>query len=881
MLDKYYQPDLVEKKIYKQWEEDGDFNAPIDSKNKHFSIVIPPPNVTGNLHMGHALNNTLQDILARFYRMSGRDVLWQPGTDHAGIATEMVVERELKRKKINKSSLSREEFIEEVWKWKNLSGNEIINQLKRLGSSCDWSRERFTLDEGLSLAVRNVFVKLFKDGLVYKDKRLSNWDPKLKTTISDLEVIQKEVTGTLWYIDYKIENEDSKITIATTRPETMLGDTAIAVHPEDKRYTDIVGKFAILPIVDKRIPIVADEYVKMDQGSGAVKITPAHDFNDYELGKRHKLEIINIFNENAELNDSCPKEYQGLDRYIAREKIISALKEKEILSKEEESLHTVPYGDRSGEVIEPLLTDQWFVDAKKLSVEAINNVKNGNTKFIPNNWDKVYFDWMENIQPWCVSRQLVWGHQIPAWYGPDGNIFVEETAEEAEISANKYYGIDVKLVQEEDVLDTWFSSALWPFSTLGWPEETAELKKYYPTSALVTGFDIIFFWVARMMMMGLYFTKKVPFAEVYVHALVRDEKGQKMSKSKGNVIDPIILMDQHGADALRMTLCSMAAQGRDIKLSTQRVEGYRNFITKIWNAIKFCEINDCKYLNLNIKKTQNNFNIWILNELNSCEQSVSTAIKNYKFNEAANVLYKFTWNIFCDWYIEFSKAIYLSNNEEDKDETRNVSSYVLNKLMIMLHPIMPFVTEHLWSQVEFISNKSSQKIMHTQWPIIELPTKSNSKDIEVLIKIISAIRSTRSELNVPVKSMLKLKYAENQTQLSELFLNYHDSIGSIARVSAIECFDGIRTEGDIQVIINDEIFYLSLVGIIDFKAESSRLMKNLSKINNEIDKVSNKLNSQNFIDNAPKNIISEQKGRLEEYMSSKSKIEDAIKSFSN
>ncbi len=565
MLDKYYQPNLVEEKIYKQWEKDGDFNAPVDSKNKHFSIVIPPPNVTGNLHMGHALNNTLQDILIRFYRMKGRDVLWQPGTDHAGIATEMVVERELKKQKIKKANLSREEFIGHVWKWKESSGNKIINQLKRLGCSCDWSRERFTLDEGLSKSVRHVFVKLYKDGLVYKDKRLSNWDPKLKTTISDLEVIQKEVTGTLWYIDYEIENGDDKITIATTRPETMLGDTAIAVHPEDKRFTDMIGKFAILPIVKKRIPIVADEYVKMDQGSGAVKITPAHDFNDYELGKRHNLEIINIFNENAELNENCPREYQGLDRYTAREKIISELKEKELLSKEEENLHTVPYGDRSGEVIEPLLTDQWFVDAKKLSIEAIDSVKNGNTKFIPSNWDKVYFDWMENIQPWCVSRQLIWGHQIPAWYGPDGNLFVEETSEEAHISANKYYGKDVELAQENDVLDTWFSSALWPFSTLGWPEETAELEKYYPTSALVTGFDIIFFWVARMMMMGLYFTKKVPFHEVYVHALVRDEKGQKMSKSKGNVIDPLVLMDEFGADALRMALCSMAAQGRDIK----------------------------------------------------------------------------------------------------------------------------------------------------------------------------------------------------------------------------------------------------------------------------------------------------------------------------
>ena len=881
MLEKYYKHDLVEKQVYDGWEKDSDFKASLDDTKDSYCIVIPPPNVTGTLHMGHALNNTLQDILIRYNRMHGKNVLWQPGMDHAGIATEMVVERELASKDIKKSDLSREEFVNKVWEWKDISGGQILNQLKRLGSSCDWERERFTYDEGLSAAVRHVFIKLHQDGLIYKDKRLSNWDPKLKTTISDLEVIQKDVKGHLWYIDYEIEDSNDVITVATTRPETMLGDTGIAVHPDDDRYKKLIGKNAVLPIVNKKIKIVADEYAKSDQGSGAVKITPAHDFNDYEVGKRNGLQVINIFDENACLNENVPEKYQGLDRYAAREMIIDELTGMNKLSKIEEHEHTIPYGDRSNVVIEPWLTDQWFVDAKKLAVKAIQKVKDKETNFIPINWEKTYFEWMENIQPWCISRQLLWGHQIPAWYGPDNKIFVAENIENAKKNATKHYGEEVELMQDQDVLDTWFSSSLWPFSTLGWPKKTTELKKFYPTSVLVTGFDIIFFWVARMMMMGLYLTKQVPFKDVYVHALVRDEKGQKMSKSKGNVIDPIILMDQFGADALRMTLCSMAAQGRDIKLSTQRVEGYRNFITKIWNAIKFCEINECKDSNLDIKKTQNNFNIWILNELNSCELSVSAAIKNYRFNEAANVLYKFTWNIFCDWYIEFSKAIYLSNNEDDKKETRNVSSYVLNKLMIMLHPIMPFVTEHLWSQVEFISNKSSKKIMHTQWPTIELPNKSNSRDIEVLINIISSIRSIRSELNVPVKSMLKLKYAENQSQLNELFLNYQDSIRSITRVSAFECFDGLRTEGDIQVIINDEIFYLSLLGIIDFKVESSRLMKNLSKINNEIDKVSNKLNSPNFIENAPKNIISEQKERLEEYMSSKSKIEDAIKSFSN
>ncbi|MDA9651318.1 valine--tRNA ligase [Pelagibacteraceae bacterium] len=881
MLEKYYKHELVEKQVYDGWEKDKDFKSTLDTNKDSYCIVIPPPNVTGTLHMGHALNNTLQDILIRYNRMQGKNVLWQPGMDHAGIATEMVVERELAKKKIKKTDLSREEFVNKVWEWKDVSGGQILNQLKRLGSSCDWERERFTFDEGLSAAVKHVFIKLYKDGLIYKDKRLSNWDPNLKTTISDLEVIQKEVKGNLWYIDYEIENSDKIITVATTRPETMLGDTGIAVHPDDERYKEFVGKNAILPIVNKKIKIVADSYAKSDQGSGAVKITPAHDFNDFEVGKRNSLEVINIFDENACLNENVPEKYRGLDRYVVRDMIVEDLIAINKLNKIEENDHTVPYGDRSNVVIEPWLTDQWFVDAKKLSIEAIKKVKNKETNFIPTNWEKTYFEWMENIQPWCISRQLLWGHQIPAWYGPDGKIFVANNLEEAKNTATLHYGKEVELEQDQDVLDTWFSSALWPFSTLGWPDKTPELEQYYPTSVLVTGFDIIFFWVARMMMMGLYFTEQVPFQDVYVHALVRDENGQKMSKSKGNVIDPIILMDQYGADALRMTLCSMAAQGRDIKLSAQRVEGYRNFITKIWNAIKFCEINECKNLGLDITQSKNTFNVWILNELDNCERSVSQAVKNYKFNEAANTLYKFTWNIFCDWYIEFSKSVFYSNNEEDKHETRNTASYVLTKLMIMLHPIMPFITEHLWQEIDFINDKSSNKIIHASWPKIDLPVKKNNKDADKLIQIISAIRSTRAELNVPVKSMIDIKYTENQLQLKEVFNTYEQTISSIARIDKVEIFDGSRQEGDIQIIVNDEIFYLSLLGIIDFKEESDRLTKNLSKISEEIDKISSKLESSNFIENAPKNIISEQKERLEEYMSSKSKIEDAIKSFSN
>ena len=878
MLEKYYQPSLVEDKIYKTWENDGDFK-PLESSSDAYSIVIPPPNVTGTLHMGHALNNTLQDILVRFYRMQGKSVLWQPGTDHAGIATEMVVERELKKRNINKKDLSREQFIEHVWEWKNQSGNEIINQLKRLGCSCDWSRERFTLDEGLSKAVRFVFVKLYNDKLIYKDKRLSNWDPKLKTTISDLEVIQKEVKGSLWYIDYKLENEDKVITIATTRPETMLGDTAIAVHPEDERFKEFVGKYAYIPIINKKIIIIADEYVKVDQGSGAVKITPAHDFNDYEIGKRHNLEVINIFNENAELNENCPIEYQNLDRFKAREKIVNELETIGALNKVEENIHTVPYGDRSGEVVEPWLTDQWFVNAKKLSLNAIDKVKRKETIFVPQNWEKTYFDWMENIQPWCISRQLIWGHQIPAWYGPDGEIFVAENSDDAHKIAKERYKKDVKLVQDEDVLDTWFSSALWPFSTLGWPDETPEFEKFYPTSALVTGFDIIFFWVARMMMMGLYFTNKVPFSEVYVHALVRDEKGQKMSKSKGNVIDPLILMDEFGADSLRMTLCSMAAQGRDIKLSKQRVEGYRNFITKIWNAVKLCEMNECLYVDFEIKNTQNIFNLWILNELEICRKKTEQSIKDYKFNEAANELYKFTWSIFCDWYLEITKIIYSSNDKIIINETKQITSLVLSKILVMLHPIMPFFTEHVWNQATNILEKGPQRISRSQWPQKLNFESLKSEKVNLFINLISSIRSTRAELNVPAKSKVKISYSNVSSDLEEIIEKNKEIIISLTRSDSFEKEEFSKDEGMVQVIFNDGLIYLSLKGIIDFEEEKRRLQKNLKKTELELTKIHSKLNDKNFINNAPEEIILEQKEREKEYQLSKDKITKTIQNF--
>ena len=879
MLDKYYKPELVEQDIYKDWEENGDFDAKSDPNNESFTIVIPPPNVTGNLHMGHALNNTLQDILIRYHRMQGKDVLWQPGTDHAGIATEMVVERELKKEGIKKDSLSREEFIEKVWKWKETSGNQIINQLKRLGCSCDWSRERFTLDEGLSKAVKHVFVKLYEDGLIYKDKRLSNWDPKLKTTISDLEVIQKESKGNLWYIDYAIEDSKEVITVATTRPETMLGDTAVAVHPEDERYSHLVGKNAILPIVEKKIKIIADDYAKPDQGSGAVKITPAHDFNDFEVGMRHNLDVINILNDDATLNDNVPDRYKNLDRFKARENIIDELEKIGKLNRIEEILHTVPFGDRSNEIIEPWLTDQWFVNAKKLSLNAIDKVKTKETIFVPQNWEKTYFDWMENIQPWCISRQLIWGHQIPAWYGPDGEIFVAENSDDAHKIARERYKKDVKLVQDEDVLDTWFSSALWPFSTLGWPDETPEFEKFYPTSTLVTGFDIIFFWVARMMMMGLYFTNKVPFSEVYVHALVRDEKGQKMSKSKGNVIDPLILMDEFGADSLRMTLCSMAAQGRDIKLSKQRVEGYRNFITKIWNAVKLCEMNECLYVDFEIKNTQNIFNLWILNELEICRKKTEQSIKDYKFNEAANTLYKFTWSIFCDWYLEITKIIYSSNDKIIINETKQITSLILSKILVMLHPIMPFFTEHVWDQAANILEKGSQRISQSQWPHKLDFEALKSDKVNLFINLISSIRSTRAELNVPAKSKVKISYSNVSSDLEEIIEKNKEIIVSLTRSDSFEKKEYSKDDGMVQVIFNDGLIYLSLKGIIDFEEEKRRLQKNLKKTELELSKIHSKLNDKNFINNAPEEIILEQKEREKEYQLSKDKITKTIQNF--
>jgi len=896
MLEKTYQPAEVEDRIYRSWVEAGAFDSgrPERKNAEPFCIVIPPPNVTGSLHMGHALNNTLQDILCRFERMRGKDVLWQPGTDHAGIATQMVVERQLKeRQEPDRRAMGRDAFIKRVWEWKKESGDTITRQLKRLGASCDWRRERFTMDEGLSRAVIEVFVALHKEGLIYRDKRLVNWDPKLLTAISDLEVQQVEVKGHLWHIKYPVEGlENTYITVATTRPETMLGDTAVAVHPDDERYKQLVGKHAILPLVGRKIPIVADEVSDPEKGSGAVKITPAHDFNDFEVGRRHKLPLINIFSEDGRVavkdNDAflagaamgvdldAVLALDGKDRFIARKAIVEALEAKGLIEKIEPNVHTVPHGDRSGVVLEPRLTDQWYVDAKKLAVDAIKAVKSGKTGFVPKSWEKTYFDWLENIQPWCVSRQLWWGHQIPAWYAPDGKIFVERSEAEAKAAAKKQFGKDVALTRDEDVLDTWFSSALWPFSTLGWPDQTPELKRYYPTSVLVTGFDIIFFWVARMMMMGLHFMKEVPFRSVYIHALVRDERGAKMSKSKGNVIDPLHLIDDYGADALRFTLAAMAAQGRDIKLSTSRVEGYRNFATKLWNAARFAEMNGVlRAAKFDPKSAKETLNRWILGEAARATKEVTAAIETYKFNDAANAVYRFVWSIYCDWYIELAKPVLTGADGAAKSETRATAAFVQDEILKLLHPFMPFLTEELWRLTEAQGEKRKSLLALAIWPRLEgLEDEKAEAEIGWLVDLVSAVRSVRSEMNVPTAAQVPLVFVAGKEAEARAG-RWDEALRRLARLSEIS-FAAKPPAGSVQLLVRGEVAAMPLKGVVDLAAERARLEKELKKVADDIDRVDKKLENADFMARAPEEVVDEQREKRAEAESRRAKIHEAL-----
>jgi len=881
MLEKTYSPADVEGRLYDKWEKSGAFAADPASNANPYVIMMPPPNVTGSLHMGHALTFTLQDILVRYNRMSGKDTLWQPGTDHAGIATQMVVERQLGEQNVTRHDLGREKFVEKVWEWKEKSGGTITNQLRRLGASPDWPRERFTMDDGLSAAVRKVFVTLHKQGLIYRDKRLVNWDPKLLTAISDLEVVQKEVKGHYWHFKYPIEGKEGQfITVATTRPETMLGDTGVAVHPDDERYKDLIGQYCILPIVGRRIRIVADEYADPEKGSGAVKITPAHDFNDFEVGKRNDLEKINIMDDHARINDEAPNEYHGLDRFKARELIVAKMEELGLLEKIEDTVHMVPYGDRSNVVIEPYLTDQWFVNAEVLAKPATEAVEDGRIKFVPKNWENTYFEWMRNIQPWCISRQLWWGHRIPAWFGPDGEIFVEETEEEALAAAKAHFGKDVELTQETDVLDTWFSSALWPFSTLGWPDKTPELNKYYPGDVLVTGFDIIFFWVARMIMMGMHFMDgKVPFKDVYIHALVRDEHGQKMSKSKGNVIDPLELIDEYGCDALRLTLTALAAQGRDIKLAASRVEGYRNFATKLWNAARFAEMNECKPVDgFNPANVNSILARWIVGKTAEAAKTVALGIESYRFNDAANGAYQFVWGTFCDWYLELAKPVLMGQDEEAKAEIRAVTAWVLDQILLILHPVMPYITEELW---EKSADNRATLLMSQAYPKFDdaLIDRVAEDEIDLAIRLIGNIRGVRSEMNVPPAAEVPIYLVDASNAMKAAVTAQEAQVKRLARVAAVE-FKGqgdVETiaKGAIQTVVDGVTVFVSVADFIDVAAEKSRLEKEIDGKTKYIKGQEGKLSNESFVSRAPEHIVATEKAKLEEARDTLAKLQEA------
>ena len=877
MLEKTFEPAAVEQKHYSEDEAAGRFAADPARNAVPHTIMMPPPNVTGSLHMGHALNMTLQDVMTRYRRMQGRDALWQPGTDHAGIATQMVVERQLGAEGKSRHDLGRDKFIERVWEWKQESGSTITSQLRRLGASADWPRERFTMDEGLSVAVRKVFVQLYKEGLIYKDKRLVNWDPKLHTAISDLEVESKEVDGNLWNFKYPVEGEEGRfLIVATTRPETMLGDTAVAVNPEDERYQSLIGKQVRLPLVGRLIPIVGDDYADPETGTGAVKITPAHDFNDFEVGRRHDLEMINLFDQDARLTDEAPEPYRGLDRYEARKQVVADLDALGLLEKIEPHKHTVPHGDRSGVVIEPWLTDQWYCDAATLAKPAIKAVEDGKTEFVPKNWENTYFDWMRNIQPWCISRQLWWGHQIPAWYAEDGTVFVEETEEAAKAAAEQHFGKPTDISRDPDVLDTWFSSALWPFSTIGWPEKTPELEKYYPGDVLVTGFDIIFFWVARMMMMGLHFMGDVPFKKVYIHALVRDEKGQKMSKSKGNVIDPLQLIDSYGADGLRFTLTSMAAPGRDIKLSEQRVQGYRNFATKLWNATRFCLMNECKQAeSFDPNALQLPVNRWIVGSVVETGEKITKALDNFRFDDAAAAIYQFLWGTFCDWYLEFTKPVLQDGTDAEKAEVRATAAYVLDRALHLLHPMMPFLTEELFEQIR-LDDKARLIVSH--WPeFTGLDTdKQAMAEIEWAIELISAIRSARSDLNVPPGAWLEgLAIGASADEQGKLE-RQNTLICRLARLKSVTVTDGPVPDGAAQAVAGGLTIAMPLADVIDLSAERDRLNKELTKVRGEIDKITRKLGNEQFMAKAPEAVVAEQRSRLDDAQANAEKIEQAL-----
>ncbi|HEX7726733.1 MAG TPA: valine--tRNA ligase [Rhizomicrobium sp.] len=873
MLDKTFNPGEVETRIYAEWERSGAFRAGRRPDAEPFSIVIPPPNVTGRLHIGHALNNTLQDALARFERMRGKDVLWQPGMDHAGIATQLVVERQLAGKQQSRVGLGREKFLEEVWRWKNESGGAITQQLRRLGASADWSRERFTMDKGLSRAVLKVFVELYKQNLIYKDKRLVNWDPRLQTAVSDLEVENIEMKGHLCYLKYPIEGQAGRfITVATTRPETMLGDAAVAVHPDDERYRDLVGKQVRLPLANRLIPIVADEHSDPEKGTGAVKITPGHDFNDFEVGKRHNLPLINILNKDGTLNDAVPEAYRGLDRFVARKQIVADLEAVELLDKIEPITHAVPHDEKTKTVVlEPLMTEQWYLNVQPLADKAIKAVEDGCTKFVPDNWSNVYFHWMRNIQPWCISRQLWWGHQIPVWYDTDGKIYCAETEDEAKAQAG-----GKSLTRDPDVLDTWFSSALWAFSTLGWPDKTPELKRFYPTSVLVTGFDIIFFWVARMMMMSLWFMEDVPFHTVFIHTRVLDEKGVKMSKTKGNVVDPLDLIDEYGADALRFTLALAAGQGRDMRIGPSRVEVNRNFVTKLWNATRFCEMNGCETVaGFDPAKVTLTPNQWIVAETAATASELTAKLEALRFNEAAGAAYHFIYDVFCDWYLEIAKPIFGGSDEKAKVETRATAAWVRDTIFQLLHPFMPFATEELWARTA--SAPRASMLIEGPWPKLGgLPKfEDASRAMNWVIDLVKGVRSVRSEMNVPPAAKIALVLKDAAAASKATLAANHDVILTLARLSSAGVADTLP-KGSAQFVLGEATVGLPLGDVIDFAKERTRLEKELKKAEEEIGRIDSKLANEQFVSRAPEDVLTEQREKRAEYAATAARLKEAV-----
>jgi len=860
-LAKAYEPASIEKKINDQWLHSDAFKA--KKADERYCIVIPPPNVTGSLHMGHAFSYTLQDILIRWQRLHGKQVLWQPGTDHAGIATQMVVERLLDKEGKKRRDMTREQFLERVWQWKEDSGGTIVSQLKRLGASCDWSRERFTLDEGLSEAVRDVFVRLYEEGLIYRGKRLVNWDPVLETAVSDLEVEHVEEQGYFWHIRYPLaDNPDTYVIVATTRPETLLGDAAVAVHPNDERFTHLIGQDVLLPLTNRRIPIIADHYVDIELGTGCLKITPAHDFNDYDVGKRHNLPQINILDHRANVltDDFIPEKYRGLERYAARKVMVEDLETAGLLHHVEEHVHQVGRGDRSHAVLEPYLTDQWYVAIQDLADPAMDAVKKGETRFVPAHWEKTYFEWMNNIQDWCISRQLWWGHRIPAWFCHDCDHIT--VSKETPLHCGGCHGHHIH--QDEDVLDTWFSSALWPFSTLGWPANTQELEEFYSTNVLVTGFDIIFFWVARMMMMGLKFTDKVPFKDVYIHALIRDANGQKMSKSKGNVIDPLEMVDKFGADALRFTLTHMATPGRDVKLDTDRIKTNRNFMNKIWNAARFVFMNrDDATPDPNLKP-DSDVNRWILYELQICSEQVESALQNYRFNDAAETLYHFIWGTYCDWYVEAAKVSLYGEDKGDKKETQTTMLTALDAWLKLLHPICPFISEAIWQELH---GDDARLITHQQFlPTFEQDEHSQqaAQRMSLIMDVVKSIRSIRGEMNVNPGKRIQAAIACDQSTQQNLSAQ-QALICNLAKLDHLQWLGrDERIEDAAMSTLSFANIFLPLAGLINVEEELQRLAKKQSKHSKEIEKLENKLANPRFSQNAPEAVVQKTQDDLTE-----------------